>query len=161
MFSSSPIPPRPVSCAGSINCARRSALRRTTRGQRAVLLDEESVREVACPHASPKRPGGTSDISRGETSVKPPEPNQKAATPRQGCQRCVPGFSHASHVFGAKGAFHTSLGHRPRKFLPKDASAESAPHADESRLQRYHVSNAESWGVAPGWYEEAPLALNR
>ena len=68
--------------------------------------------------------------------------------------------AHASKFpFSAKGAFHTSL-QRPRNSPPKGVSAESAPQADESRLQRWRVWNAGSWGVAPGWYEEAPLGLN-
>ena len=31
----------------------------------------------------------------------------------------------------------------------------------ESRFQRWSIIRSESWGDAPGWYENALLALNR
>ncbi len=64
-----------------------------------------------------------------------------------------------SRRLAPKAHSHTSLGQRPRKFRPDRASAESAAQMNESRLQRWRLVERKPWGVAPGWYEEAPLAL--
>src|SRR2546423_1592066 len=72
----------------------------------------------------------------------------------------------------AKGAaFINSLGQRPRvlrkikspalkaRFREKLDVELKANRRIESRFQRWFTSRAESWGDAPGWHEDALLAL--
>ena len=74
----------------------------------------------------------------------------------------------------ANGAAHTSLGQRPRSGPERCQRAESPPHALASSAMGWSVArwrwmerafspgNSRAplpWGVAPGWYEAAPLAL--
>lgn len=80
-----------------------------------------------------------------------------------------------SYVFSAKGAvFISSLGQRPRdsynakpralkaRFIPVPFGAGlTASRRLESRFQRWSVIRLKSWGDAPGWDDDAPLALNR
>ena len=76
----------------------------------------------------------------------------------------------------AKGAAHTSLGQRPRPRPAKCQRAEgpshklASPAIGWSLARRRGMKRAFSpgnsraplpWGVAPGWYEAAPLALGR
>jgi hypothetical protein len=71
-----------------------------------------------------------------------------------------------------KARFHISLGHRPRiptalgralKARFKAWGSRRIPtdrRPIESRFQRCHLASLKSWGVAPGWYDLAPLALD-
>jgi hypothetical protein len=77
-------------------------------------------------------------------------------------------------LFSAKGAaVISSLGQRPRvsgdgkssalkaRFFRARTGAElTANRGIESRFQRFFAIQSKSWGVAPGWHERAPLALN-
>ncbi len=63
----------------------------------------------------------------------------------------------------ANGAPSYQPGATPQESTDEAASAESAIHRTghrlESPLQGSSVGGYSSWGVAPGWYEDAPLAL--
>ena len=63
----------------------------------------------------------------------------------------------------AKGAsLIISLGQRPRNSHNANSSALKAPfiRSVEARLQRWFTFRTKSWGDAPGWNENAPLALD-
>jgi hypothetical protein len=75
-------------------------------------------------------------------------------------------------LFSAKGAaFINSLGQRPRvlqkiksaalkaRFLQGSGVELKAKRRIESRFQRWFTSRSDSWGDAPGWHEDALLAL--
>jgi hypothetical protein len=63
----------------------------------------------------------------------------------------------------ANGAPHTSLGHRPRIASQTKRGLKARPitpvTVHGSGFQPSVVSHHESWGVAPGWYGDGPLAL--
>ena len=76
------------------------------------------------------------------------------------CRECRANLVRRS----ANGASHTSLGHRPRIASQTKRGLKARPiaHANVhgSGFQPSGVFHHESWGVAPGWYGDGPLALN-
>ena len=61
--------------------------------------------------------------------------------------------------FAPKERLHISLGQRPRNEQKYARALKARFIMMEARLQRSLTGHAIPWGVAPGWYESAPLAL--